>query len=276
MEVKDLTGKKFGELTAIGYRTHKNTTMWLCQCSCGNRHEVLRRNLLKGDTRSCGCKKRVDAIANFWTKVRKSDGCWEWTGYIASHGYGLISVSSKRTYAHRFSWELTNGAIPIGLVIDHLCMNRSCVRPDHLEVVTNHENWRRGFSVPAMRSRQQACSNDHALIGDNLVTLKRGGRDCRTCQKLRGAQAYARRSASVKRDGGSSSMSPGDRFGSLIFVGPVDNDPNSKERHRKGRFACDCGGSKVTQLRYVRDAVSRSCGCLPRAPLEQRKRWEMS
>lgn len=81
----------------------------------------------------------------FWTRVRKVEsGCWEWTANLTAAGYGMLNVGNgKYGYAHRYSWEHMRGPIPAGLTIDHLCRNRRCVNPDHLEPVTQAENNRR-------------------------------------------------------------------------------------------------------------------------------------
>ena len=68
----------------------------------------------------------------FWRYVAKSDGCWEWTRGVNSKGYGRINHQGKNMLTHRYSWDLHNGPIPVGLYVLHHCDNRRCVRPDHL------------------------------------------------------------------------------------------------------------------------------------------------
>jgi hypothetical protein len=80
----------------------------------------------------------------FWSKVDKTSDCWLWTA-STRNGYGQIARGDGRVdYAHRLSYEMAHGAIPPGLNIDHLCRQPLCVRPDHLEAVTQRENLRRG------------------------------------------------------------------------------------------------------------------------------------
>jgi len=80
----------------------------------------------------------------FWSKVNKSEGCWEWTGYVNDQGYGRprFRVGGKQYFlrAHRMTYEFLAGPIPEGLIIDHRCHNRSCVNPDHLRPVTEKQN----------------------------------------------------------------------------------------------------------------------------------------
>lgn len=78
----------------------------------------------------------------FWRKVNKDarNGCWEWTASKNPKGYGHFSHKGRLLAAHRVSWELANGPIPEGMVIDHRCANKSCVNPDHLRVITNAQN----------------------------------------------------------------------------------------------------------------------------------------
>lgn len=77
----------------------------------------------------------------FWLKVEKTESCWNWTAFKNAKGYGHFGIRSGESRpAHRFSFELANGPIPAGLLVDHICRNTSCVRPDHLRLATPGEN----------------------------------------------------------------------------------------------------------------------------------------
>lgn len=118
--------------------------------------------------------------------------CWIWTGATGNHGYGsLRGDDGKTVLAHRFSYELQIGPIPVGLQIDHLCRVRACVNPLHLEPVTPIENVARGLSPAAVLHREGVCSRGHALVGpDADVYIRKGGKPmCRRCRRERRAAA---------------------------------------------------------------------------------------
>lgn len=82
----------------------------------------------------------------FWQKVERTDECWLWTGAVNDSGYGAIWDGYRLVYAHRLSYEMHGGAIPEGLDLDHLCGNRVCVRPEHLEPVPHRLNVQRAWA----------------------------------------------------------------------------------------------------------------------------------
>ena len=122
----------------------------------------------------------------FWSKVEKTEGCWNWKGYT-HHGYGRFYFEGKSTSAHRISYELAKGPMPKGKQTDHLCRNRACVNPDHLEAVSQRTNQLRGQTISAMNLAKTHCPRGHSLIMGNLVPsrLKHGWRICVTCRKAK-------------------------------------------------------------------------------------------
>jgi hypothetical protein len=135
-------------------------------------------------------------VQRFWAKVLRTDTCWLWIG-AKQRGYGALALDGKVVRAHRFSYELFNGSIPKGLEIDHLCLTRACVRPDHLEAVTRHEHCRRGMSPPAIYSRRTHCKRGHLLGGDNIYVWGKG-RACRTCALANNIERARRYAAAEK------------------------------------------------------------------------------
>lgn len=141
-------------------------------------------------------------IPRFLSKVMFGDDCWEWVGSIAPGGYGRININATGGYvlAHRLSFELFVDEIPDGLTIDHLCRNRSCVNPKHLEVVTSRENTLRGTSFSAVNAAKTHCEKGHPLEGDNLFWFANGQkRGCVECRKVR-VRGYWRKMTPEQRE----------------------------------------------------------------------------
>lgn len=122
--------------------------------------------------------------------IREGD-CLIWQGGVQSRGYGVVFESGRVHLAHRVAYEAARGPIGAGMTIDHLCRNKRCVNPNHLEVVTRGENVRRAAAA------QTHCRHGHPLSGDNVrVAVRARGtqRECVACHKAR-MKAYRSRQA---------------------------------------------------------------------------------
>ena len=140
--------------------------------------------------------------------------CWEWAAYRMPNGYGTFAVKKKKSWgkvtAHRFAYEQWFGPIPDGLEPDHLCRNRGCVSPFHLELVTRTENTRRGLSG-VLRTYLTHCKRGHPFDASNTI-LRGTRRECRRCKNSRSRRfindhkeryaAYSRKYYSQRKGGG--------------------------------------------------------------------------
>ena len=114
-----------------------------------------------------------------------ASGCWVWRGSkLQASGYGRIKMSGRSYVAHRAVYEAMVGPVPDGLQLDHLCRNRLCVNPDHLEPVTGRVNVLRGETVVRANFEKTECVNGHPLRNDNVIMV-RGGRSrrCKACHE---------------------------------------------------------------------------------------------
>ena len=117
-------------------------------------------------------------------KLDKKTGCWVWQLSIDRTGYGKYHNKEKTCWAHRFAYRLFKGKFRPELVLDHLCRNRICVNPNHLEEVTMKTNNLRGYGVGGINYRKTHCDNGHEFSKDNTYRYQ-DRRDCKTCIRLR-------------------------------------------------------------------------------------------
>ena len=165
------------------------TDQSLCLCGCGMK---VRQLFARGHN-----SRVADTIERrFWDKVDRSGDCWTWTG-ATWQGYGLFKNACFGTNrAHRISYEAFMGPVPSGLVLDHLCRNRACVWPRHMEPVSIRENGRRGIKGVLTT----ACQQGHAYDAANTRVSKQGWRECRECLRQRSSRrTAAARKVSVRR-----------------------------------------------------------------------------
>ena len=139
------------------------------------------------------------------TKVDPVTSCHQWVGQLTDDGYGKVVVGATqrgkggqpiRRFSHIIAYELAHGPVPNGLELDHLCRNRACCNPEHLEPVTRQENVKRGILPQLMAAKANAkthCYKGHLLSGDNLFLQGRlkKFRGCRTCRAERQKNRYA-------------------------------------------------------------------------------------
>ncbi len=131
-----------------------------------------------------------DVKARFWAliDVRDPSECWEWQGICSSNGYGRHYLRGfGPVISHRLAYHIAKGLMPADLVSDHLCRNRKCVNPAHIEPVTSRENTLRGEAGLHRRHERELvthCKWGHALTPDNLKGRKDGPRVCLSCTRI--------------------------------------------------------------------------------------------
>ena len=150
-------------------------------------------DVLRGATRSVRAFPDGAAVVTDSIEHRFGEKCWynpytgciEWMGWLNRDGYGGLVVDGVRWLAHRLAYTLAHGQFPAGLESDHLCRNRSCVNPEHIEPVTHRENTLRSSLPRMIAHRENRCVRGHALTAENtqVIHSKRRGRltRCATC-----------------------------------------------------------------------------------------------
>lgn len=130
------------------------------------------------------------ALERIQARSVERDGCWEWTGSVGSKGYGLIRLGrvqtgTRSTYrVHRVAYQILVTELPVGLELDHLCRNRRCWNPDHLDPVPHKENVLRGVSPSAFHAQATHCPRGHPYDEANTYIIpSSGGRACRICKR---------------------------------------------------------------------------------------------
>ena len=118
------------------------------------------------------------------SKVEEGVVCWKWLGTIGSKGYGRTRWNGKYMHSHRAVYEILRGEVSPELQLDHLCRNRACVNPDHLEPVTAKVNVLRGEGLAAVNAKKTHCPKNHEYSNENTYIL-RNHRYCKECSRVK-------------------------------------------------------------------------------------------
>jgi hypothetical protein len=124
--------------------------------------------------------------------VLGENGCWTLPGKLQKDGYKQVRANGATYLAHRYFYVEFRGPIGKGLVLDHICHNRPCINPDHLEPITQRENCLRGNGTVHYLEKT-ACPQGHPYDGDNLYITPQGWRGCQECRRQASRRAYLAR-----------------------------------------------------------------------------------
>ncbi len=125
----------------------------------------------------------VTVAERFWAKVDKNGECWLWTANKSPEGYGQFWADGRLVPAHRWAYKSAGKTVPPKFVLDHLCRTRNCVRPSHLDAVTESTNIRRGKGPGAINAAKKECVHGHLYTTENTIINKDGTRRCRACKQ---------------------------------------------------------------------------------------------
>lgn len=165
-------------------------------------------------------------LSRFWFKVLNYNeyDCWNWIGSKNSRGYGTVGYQKRIWLAHRLSWFFKYGFFTPGKILNHLCLNTSCVNPLHLEEVTHKENSNYGclygkMSVKPMVEAhakncraKKYCKHGHEFTVENTIIRKNGNRSCRKCMQRHWREHARKKYNKIRKDGIRSSCVNGHNY----------------------------------------------------------------
>lgn len=125
------------------------------------------------------------------------DGCWEWTGSL-SYGYGILTYKRKRMRVHICTFNHFVGPVPVRSELDHLCKNKRCCNPDHLEPVSHRVNILRSDHPNVVLMHRGVCKRGHAIAGDNALPTSDGRIRCKKCRQRIERESILRRKSQIQ------------------------------------------------------------------------------